>query len=416
MSSDSEQEFHDLVPPGNPLVPQNPPADPPADPSPSPSPSPSPPPSPEPIMAANFKTSAVPIPPYFGDAMTTEGRHGIVDWIWTIEAIRDATLRGPEANRWTPEMTASQAMMALKGEALNFASLASTGCSQYTVDVKDWDSLKAALKANFGPRGTAKEMAAMTAMARQGHHNPAEGVRQFMQRCYDIARTKYELFEHPALPGGLNADQIRALRKNAIDKEVATLFVGGLRQEIKDHMNIRKEDDTPAALCEVAVMAEVGLREKNPNRNPWVNVAKPHQVSEVEAEVPQDNGVAHDVDAVRGGWRGRGGRGRGGRGTSRAVQNHQNFGNSNRGGGQQQRGGRGGQNQQFSRPFQGYCDNCRGWGHTKKFCPTPAQDKQQKTHAVDDEQPPPPYPDREEDKAQASAIVADSTWAWEIDN
>ncbi len=333
------------------------------------------------IGMATFKTSAVQVPAYYGDAFTEDTRSGIHDWIYQIEAIRDATLALPEAQRWTDATTANQAKMALKGEALNFINHCAKGASQYDVNVNSWESVKEALKENFAVRGTAKEISQLNAMAKQGYKDPQETVRAFMQRCYEIAVVKYDLQQARLVPQGLNAQQRAALRKAAIDSDVSTLFSGGLKQDIKDHMNVRTEDTSNKALSDLACMAEAGLREKNPGRNPWIKNHSVAKVEEQQEEKEDDKKEApkeeEQVEAIRGNFRGRG-RGRGGRGGN-ASQRHHNFAYNARGGGNggNTRGrGRGGFNT-FSTPFNGTCNNCKGWGHTYKFCPTPPQQQQQ---------------------------------------
>ena len=111
-------------------------------------------------------------------------------------------------------------------DALNFIVLKGLANS--------WESVKAALKRNFAVRGTAKEISQLNAIAKQ------ERVRAFMQRCYEIAVVKYKLQQAKLMPQGLNEDQRKALRKAAINIDMSTMFSGGLRQDIKAHMNVRR--------------------------------------------------------------------------------------------------------------------------------------------------------------------------------
>ena len=266
-------------------------------------------------------------------------------WINLVDLGKQAAGKNEAGNEnWTDEITASHAILLLRGKA---ASWISNLIEDKDDSIKKWSSLKEKFRHRFCEKHTLSEK---TKLISDLSMSSSESVNDFFDRCKSHLMILYDE-EWPLLVDDAND---KAARQKSINLHHKVLFSAGLRSNIKADVIIQ-DSKSLEDVKTVAMRVEASVRDAKPKQQvAEINTAAVEQVAQPIEDPPRGQNEA-EVDAVyRPPQR-------------RQTYQPQNFNRRGRGA----RGGRSGQNQRFN----GSCHYCHKFGHRITQCFTKENDE-----------------------------------------
>ena len=250
------------------------------------------------------------------------------------------------ADVWSDEITASHAILLLRGKA---ASWISNLIEEKDDSLKKWSDLKKKFRGRFCEKHSLSQK---TKLISDLNQSPHESCQDFYDRCRCQLHVLYdEEWDDVAGPGAAADAEARS---KSIKMHHKVLFASGLRPDIKQDVimqDMKSLDDLKA----VAMRVEASVKETNKAQKPKVadvNLVEVPQES-LDQNFGRDAEEDVEVDAIQ------------------RFQGQRRFGNGGR-------GGRGGQSRNNAPGrFNGKCNYCQKQGHKIVQCFSRINDEKQ---------------------------------------